>query len=151
MSWKGLGKCAYFTYLKDETVECKRMIVFKDFNKGTYISRVPQCLSPRPNWDPPPPLPPASVSPLESGGETLACGWGGGGGPNSDDWRKSLAPCLLCAHWKKGVDGRRSHSSHSFALPYFPSNLCFNFFLMTKFTVLLHRGLQYFIQWQKMG
>ncbi len=22
---------------------------------------------------------------------------------------------------------------------------------MTKFTVLLHRGLQYFIQWQKMG
>ncbi len=27
---------------------------------------------------------------------TLACGWGGGG-PNSDDWGKSLALCLLCA------------------------------------------------------
>jgi hypothetical protein len=30
------------------------------------------------------------------GGATLACGWGGGGA-NSDDWRESLALCLLCA------------------------------------------------------
>ncbi len=30
---------------------------------NTYIPRVPQCLSPRPNWDPPHPLPSAGVSP----------------------------------------------------------------------------------------
>ena len=32
----------------------------------------------------------------QGGGGTLACGWGVGGSPNSDDWRKSLALCLLC-------------------------------------------------------
>ncbi len=50
--------------------------------KYTYIPRVPQCLSPRPNWDPPP-LPLVSVlSPPEpKGGYILANGWGGGGVP----------------------------------------------------------------------
>ncbi len=48
------------------------------------------------------PLPPrqqASVSPPlgpKGGGATLPCGWGGGG-PNSDDWKESLALCILCA------------------------------------------------------
>ncbi len=62
-----------------------------------------QFLSPRPNWDPPPPLPQVNVALLRNqrGG-----GWcthspagegDGGGGPNWDDWRKSLAFCLLCA------------------------------------------------------
>ncbi len=32
------------------------------------ITRVPQCLSPRRSWDPPPPLPQASVYPSESMG-----------------------------------------------------------------------------------
>ncbi len=51
--------------------------------QSTYIPRV-HCLSPCPNWDPPPSLPQASVSPPEpKEGE-------GEGGPNSDDWRKSL-------------------------------------------------------------
>ena len=31
----------------------------------------------------------------KGGGATLACGWGGGGS-HSDDWRESLALCLLC-------------------------------------------------------
>ncbi len=58
---------------------------------NTYIPRVPQFLSLRPNWDPPPPLPQASVYLIRTkGGGTLTCGWGGGG-PNWDDWRKSLA------------------------------------------------------------
>ncbi len=36
--------------------------------------------SPRPNWDPLPPLPQARVSPrTKGGGVTLACGWGSGG------------------------------------------------------------------------
>ncbi len=60
--------------------------------QSTYIPRVPQCLSPRPNWDSPSPLPPASVSPPSSGTK-------GGGthspagevvvGPSSNDWRNS--------------------------------------------------------------
>ncbi len=74
--------------------------LYATFNLRTKPSkpRVPQCLSPRQNWDPPPPLSQACVSPPEPKG--------GGGGhtvlrvrgcPNLDDWRKSLALCLLCA------------------------------------------------------
>ncbi len=52
--------------------------------EGLYycISRVPECLSLRPNWLSPPPSPPSEwvPSPLEpKRGATLACGWGGGG------------------------------------------------------------------------
>ncbi len=53
-----------------------------------YVPRVPQCLSPRWDWDPPSPLRLASVPWNQRGGYTLACVWGGGG-PNSDDWRES--------------------------------------------------------------
>ncbi len=47
------------------------------------IYRVPQCMSPRPNWDSPTPSPPSVVCspPPEPKGGTLACGWGGGGVP----------------------------------------------------------------------
>ncbi len=48
--------------------------------QSTYIPREPWLLSPRPNWDSLPPLP---------------CG-----GVPSDDWRKSLALCLLCGPYK---------------------------------------------------
>ncbi len=54
---------------------------------------IPESLSLHPNCLPPPSL--ASVGPLPrtiGGRETLACGWGGA---NSDDWRESLALCLL--------------------------------------------------------
>jgi len=44
--------------------------------QSTHIPREPQCLSPRPNWDSPPPLPQANVG--------------------ADDWRKRLALYLLC-------------------------------------------------------
>ncbi len=59
---------------------------------------------------PSPPLPLASeFPPTKGGGQTLACGWGGGaGGPNSDDWRKSLVLCLLCA----GSDQRSPFICH---------------------------------------
>ncbi len=66
--------------------------------KSTNIDRVPQCVSPRQNWDPPPlsrkqvcpPPPPESKG---GGGHTRlrVRGWGS---PNSDDWRKSWALCL---------------------------------------------------------
>ncbi len=57
------------------------------------------CLSSRPNWDIPPPLPQASVSPgtKEEGTHSPAGKGVGPGGPNADAWRKSLTLCLLCA------------------------------------------------------
>jgi hypothetical protein len=54
-----------------------------------YIPRVPQCLSSRRNWD----LPPRNQ---RGGGHSPADEELGGGGPNSDDWMKGLALCLLC-------------------------------------------------------
>jgi hypothetical protein len=49
---------------------------------------------PRRNWDPPAsvPLPPE----LEGGGGGQTHLWVRGWGSNSDDWKKSLALCLLC-------------------------------------------------------
>jgi hypothetical protein len=48
--------------------------------QSTYIARVPQCLSPCPTWDPPPPLPQASVPPQNQRGRGHARlrvkGWG---------------------------------------------------------------------------
>ncbi len=64
---------------------------------NTYISRVPQCLYPRPKWDPLA-LPQANVclpSHQRRGANSPA--GEGVGGPNSDDWRKSQVVCLLCA------------------------------------------------------
>ncbi len=60
-----------------------------------YLENHNQCLSPRPNWAPPPPLLQASVT-VRSVPLLRVRGWGGGG-PDSDDLRKSLALCLLCA------------------------------------------------------
>jgi len=72
--------------------------VKEDHPQSTYIYRVPQCMSPRRNW----------VSPTSSLASECAPtpGTKGGGGtrlrerrwgrPNSDDWRKGLALCLLC-------------------------------------------------------
>ncbi len=65
-----------------------------------HITRVPQCLSPRPNWDPSTPSPPIQCSnPPPPPREKRGMGHTrlrvrGGGGPNSDDWRKSLVLCL---------------------------------------------------------
>ncbi len=67
--------------------------------QSTFIPRIPQCLSPRLNWDPPTPLPQANVLPPGTKGGRVHTrlrvrGWGS---PNSDDWRESLVLCLLCA------------------------------------------------------
>jgi hypothetical protein len=67
--------------------------------KYIYI-RVPQCTSPRRNWDSPHPFSRQRLCPSPrtkgGGGHTRrrARGWGS---PNSDDWRKSLALSLLFA------------------------------------------------------
>ncbi len=57
-------------------------------------NRVPECLSFRPNWLPPSPLPQASVPPRNQRGGQHA--GEGAGGANSNDWRKSLVLCTLC-------------------------------------------------------
>jgi hypothetical protein len=67
----------------------------------TYIPIPVTCLSPCPNWDPPPPLLQASafpppLPPGTKGRGTHSPTVEGLGGPNSDDWRKSLSLCLLC-------------------------------------------------------
>jgi hypothetical protein len=50
---------------------------------------------------------PTTPLPRASGwGGTLACGWGAWGSPNSDDWRKGLALCLLCVVPKRLMDGK---------------------------------------------
>jgi hypothetical protein len=62
--------------------------------KDYIIHRVPEYLSvPSSELGPPTPPSQASVSSPwnQRGGATLACG-----GPNLDDWRESLALCLLC-------------------------------------------------------
>ena len=55
--------------------------------QSIYVPRVPQCLSPRTNWDP---------STLSRNRDTLACGWGGGGSQFGGLEKKSLVLCLLC-------------------------------------------------------
>jgi hypothetical protein len=59
---------------------------------------VPQCMSPRQNWDSPNPSLASECGPpprTGGGGHTRlrVRGWGS---HNSDDWRKSLTLCLLC-------------------------------------------------------
>ncbi len=59
-----------------------------------------QCMSPRRNWDSPNPFPASVVAPPPpepKGGEAHSPAGGGWESLNSDDWRKSLALCLLCA------------------------------------------------------
>jgi hypothetical protein len=68
---------------------------------STHIYRAPQCMSPRQNWDSPSPSPASECAlppvPKGGGGHTRPRlrGWAS---PNSDDWRKSFALCLLCAY-----------------------------------------------------
>ncbi len=60
------------------------------------ILRVPECLSLRPNWLPPFPLPQASVSPLGTKERQPLLAGEGMRGAISDDLRESLALCVLC-------------------------------------------------------
>ncbi len=58
------------------------------------------CMFPHRNWDPPPSPASECVPPPGTKGALAHSPVGDGvegEGPNSDDWRKSLALCLLCA------------------------------------------------------
>ncbi len=79
-----------------------RRKIFKQYRlswaQSTYIYRV-QCMSPRRNWDSPTPYLASECTPppgAKTGGAHSPAGGGLGGVPiPSDDWRKSLALCLL--------------------------------------------------------
>ncbi len=61
--------------------------------QSAYINRVPQCMSLRRNWDSPNPSLASECAPspgTRRGTYRLRVS------PDSDDWRKSLALCLLC-------------------------------------------------------
>ncbi len=70
----------------------------------TYISRVPECLSIRPNWIPQTPLPQASVSShwnQKGGGATIACWWVSGVEPIRTTGEKawhSINSVFQCLH-----------------------------------------------------
>jgi hypothetical protein len=89
------------------------------YPQSTYMYStpgVPRCLSPRPNWDPPP-SPASECIPPESkgGGQTRlrVRGWGPnlnetgvytrlrerGWGPKSNDWRKSLVYSVVLSSY----------------------------------------------------
>ncbi len=73
--------------------------IYKEYHSVQYMSLVGIGILPTP-------LSPASVPlPQEPGGgghtRLRARGWGS---PNSDDLRKSLALCLVCAHEKGLID-----------------------------------------------
>jgi len=59
------------------------------------IPRVPLCLSPHPNWVRP--SRERVCAPGTQGGQHMPSDEGVGG-PNSDEWRESLALCLLCVY-----------------------------------------------------
>ncbi len=44
------------------------LVRYKECTQSIYISRVPQCQSPRPNWDPPTPSPASECVPQGGGG-----------------------------------------------------------------------------------
>jgi hypothetical protein len=97
------------------------------------MPRVPQCLSPRPSeMGPPPPLPQASMSPPEpkEGGHIRLRVREWGGGPNSDDWRKSQELCLLVA---SKVLGNIYKGFHGLAWPLTNVSLYFLISLLFKF------------------
>ncbi len=81
------------------------------------LPRVPQGISPRRSRDSLTPSPPSECAPPPpepQGAGILACEWGGAWvSPDSNDWRKSLALCVLCGyHWKiQDLAGFNSHVS----------------------------------------
>ncbi len=79
--------------------------------KYLYIQSTAQCMSPRRNWGSPNPSPASECAPPPQpkgkGGAQSPAG-GGWGSPNSDDWRKSLALCLLCGYKQAGKDKKKA-------------------------------------------
>ncbi len=77
-----------------------KLTTFEQVGHKVLLYRVPQCMSPRRNWDSPNPSSASECAPppppnLRVGGHTRLRmrGWGS---PYSDDVRKGLALCLLC-------------------------------------------------------
>ncbi len=85
--------------MEQNKIQLKNASFFISPTKYVYVKGTTECMSPRRNWDSPNPslageYAPRSPQNREGGHTRLRVrGWGS---PNSDDWRKSLALCLLC-------------------------------------------------------
>ncbi len=68
--------------------------------KYIYFYRVPQCMSPRRNWDSPTPSLTSECvpTPRTKGGGTLACGWGVGGVPIPTTGEKACRSAYSVEH-----------------------------------------------------
>ncbi len=84
-------------YFSQKTFKVKTFCVTSD-SQITHIHIVPQCLSPVRMGTPHPLYRKRVRGPLPGtkGGTHSPAGEGVGGGPKTDDWRKSPALCLLC-------------------------------------------------------
>ncbi len=76
---------------------------YHSITKYVYIKEYhSECMSPRRNWDSPNPSLASECAPPPQnrgwGGHTHSLRVRGWGSHNSDDWRKSLALCLLCGY-----------------------------------------------------
>jgi hypothetical protein len=83
-------------YSKESRVVSSYVYFLLHGTKYLYKYRVPQCMSPRWNWDSPTPSLASECSPppgTNGSGRHTRLRLRGWGSPNSDDWRKSLALC----------------------------------------------------------
>jgi hypothetical protein len=83
---------------ENQQIDSRRVL----YSQNTYTVcsiKYLECLSPRPNWDSPPPIPQASGSPPpprnQRGRGHTRLRVRGRGGHNADDWRKSLYSTLF--------------------------------------------------------
>ncbi len=113
--------------------------------QSTYIPRVPQCLSPCPNWAPNP-SPASEFVPARNQHLPAVEGVGG---PNPDDWRKSLAlsqgggykiiwdDSPLCYGWVALRTGRKSLDDHGLGLQIQSSEWMQDNILLEKWLLIL--------------
>jgi hypothetical protein len=79
-----------------------------------YLEYIPQCVSPRWNWDSPTPSAASKcdLPPGTKGGEAHSPAGEVVGSPNSDDLRKILALCLLCRLYRRTITNPDIISQH---------------------------------------
>jgi hypothetical protein len=93
----GLGNGQAFGHISNSGDSHRHYAVPLVYTQSSYLYRVPQCMSPRGNWDSPTPSLASECAPppRTKGGRHTRLRVRGWGSSNSDDWRKSLALCLL--------------------------------------------------------
>jgi hypothetical protein len=101
-------------------------------------------MSPRRNWDPPTPSPASDCAPPPrtggGGGAHSPAEVRGWGSPNSDDWRKILALCLLCDFMYLYVHVNFLQWARYFRIVFIHKLMgkCFIILLQSMFVCILH-------------